>query len=88
MRTHAVEGRGGECPEHLWVSVHAPLHDTSTFEQNLGWEAVQVGLVGCSVRPQEARDAAVTLGQGAPGLSGCLSGAGGGFTNCLFLEDG
>lgn len=49
-------------------SVHVCLHDASTFELSLGWEAVprpaavaQVGLVGCSVRPQGARDAAVTL---------------------------
>lgn len=34
----------------------------------------QMGLVGCSVRPQEARDAAVVLGQGSPDLCGCLIG--------------
>lgn len=81
MQTQATEGRGQEYPGHLWVPVHAPectcLSTASTSELGTGWEAVprpaavaQVGLVRFSVRPEETKDTAVTLGQGVLGLSG------------------
>lgn len=83
MQTQATEGRGQEYPGHLWVPVHAPectcLSTASTSELGTGWEAVprpaavaQVGLVRFSVRPEETKDTAVTLGQGVLGLSGLV----------------
>jgi len=53
MQTHAVEGKAGEYPGHLWVSIHA-LECTCVSMMHPLWSRAWAGML-CAGQQREPR---------------------------------